>query len=77
MDVCRLQSTELRPGRKQEGWDGGVLGPASCPPLISLPLICSPHPAGALAVPSPGLFAAQLLETSGEGNNTATALQSL
>lgn len=33
MDVFRLQSAELKPRRKQEGWDGGVLGPASCPPL--------------------------------------------
>lgn len=66
MDVFRLQSTELKPGRKQEGWDGRVLRPASCPSVISLLLICPPHPAGALAVPSPGLFAVQLLKVGRE-----------
>lgn len=44
-----------------------MLGPASCPPLISLLLMCPLHPAGALAVPSPGLFAEQLLEMGREG----------
>lgn len=66
MDLFRLERTERRPRRKQEGWDGGVLGPASCPPLISRLLICPPHPAGALAVPSSGLLAARLLETGRE-----------
>lgn len=66
MDVFRIQSTKLKPGRKQEGWDSGVLGPASCPPLMSLLLICPPHPPGALAVPSPGLLAVQLLEMGRE-----------
>lgn len=32
--VFGLERAELRPGRKQEGWDGGVLCSASCPPLI-------------------------------------------
>lgn len=33
--VFGLERAELGPGRKQEGWDGGVLCSASCPSLIS------------------------------------------
>jgi len=61
MGVFRLQSAELKPSEEagRVGWVG--MGPASCPPLISPLMICPHHPAGALALPSPGLFAVQLL----------------
>lgn len=42
MSVFGLHSGKPKPGRKQEGWDGGVLSPASCPPVISSLLIPVP-----------------------------------
>lgn len=42
MSLFGLHGGKPKPGRKQEGWDGGVLGPASCPPVISLLLIPVP-----------------------------------